>query len=102
MHEDVKAGLTFLSFNLLAKDMDVVQAITSRTGGISLPPFESLNLGLGVGDSWERVATNYQLVSRALGLEIDSLTTCKQVHGDRVIKITSKIKDLAPFVYYHQ
>ena len=97
MHENVKAGLTFLSFDLLAKEIGVVQAITSRAGGVSLPPFESLNLGVSVGDSWECVAGNYQLISRALGIGLDSFMTCKQVHGDRVIVIAERDGAKNPF-----
>ena len=102
MHECVRAGITLLSFDLLAKETGALHAITTRAGGESLPPFESLNLGLNVGDVQECVVRNYQLVSKALGIELDSFATCKQVHGDRVIEVTEKDEAKGPFSHYHE
>ncbi|MCX5886183.1 MAG: peptidoglycan editing factor PgeF [Proteobacteria bacterium] len=102
MHEYVRAGITLLSFDLLAKETGALHAITTRVGGESLPPFESLNLGLNVGDVRECVVRNYQLVSKALGIELDSFATCKQVHGDRVIEVTEKDEAKGPFSHYHE
>jgi len=87
VHECVRAGITLLSFDLLVKETEVLHAITTRAGGESLPPFESLNLGLHVGDDPERVIGNYELLSAALAFRLDTLVACKQVHGDRVIEV---------------
>jgi len=76
-----------LSFDLLAKETEVLHAVTTRQGGGSLPPFDSLNLGLHVGDDPERVIGNYELLSAALAFRLDTLVACKQVHGDRVIEV---------------
>ena len=87
MHECVRAGITLLSFDLLVKETEVLHAVTTRQGGGSLPPFDSLNLGLHVGDDPERVIGNYELLSAALAFRLDTLVACKQVHGDRVIEV---------------
>lgn len=87
MDERVSGGLPFFSFNLFSKGKEVFQAITTRIGGVSPPPFDSLNLDVNGGDSPENVMENYQLLSNALGFELDTLVTCKQVHGDRVIEV---------------
>ena len=87
MHEGVRAGITLLSFDLLVKETEVLHAVTTRQGGRSLPPFDSLNLGLHVGDDPERVIGNYELLSTALAFRLDTLVACKQVHGDRVIEV---------------
>jgi hypothetical protein len=102
VNECMVGVITFFSFNLLSKEREVFQAITSRTGGVSLPPFDSLNLSLSVGDSPERVIRNYQLVSSALAFELDSLVTCKQVHGDRVIDVKKKGEVENSFLYYQE
>ncbi|WP_417914129.1 peptidoglycan editing factor PgeF [Candidatus Electronema sp. JM] len=55
----------------------------SRFGGVSGPPFASLNLSYGVGDSPEHVAANRQIVKQHLGIK--HLVSAVQVHGDRVL-----------------
>lgn len=54
---------------------------TTRAGGASAPPYEALNLGMHVEDSWSRVHANRQLVARAVGLADDGLVFAQQVHG---------------------
>lgn len=45
-----------------------VKACSSlRTGGVSQPPFDSLNLGLHTGDSLEDVARNQAILAEAAG-----------------------------------
>jgi len=58
-------------------------AFTVRAGGISLPPFDSLNLGLHVGDDPAAVVENRRRALRALhpALDIDDLVVAEQVHG---------------------
>ena len=48
-----------------------VRAGTSlRSGGISLPPFDELNLGLHVGDDANDVVSNRNILSQHLDLAI--------------------------------
>lgn len=59
-----------------------VQAVFSgRMGGSSGPPYESLNLGLGVGDDPAAVAANRDALAVACGLTAADLTWMRQVHG---------------------
>ena len=63
-----------------------VQAIcTTRTGGVSVAPFDSLNLGDHVGDDPVAVARNRQLVAEALDLPATPLWL-QQVHGVKVAR----------------
>jgi YfiH family protein len=55
---------------------------TTREGGVSPPPWASLNLGGLVGDEPERVRENWGRLSAATGLRFARV---RQVHGDRVI-----------------
>jgi YfiH family protein len=57
---------------------------TTRAGGVSPPPWESLNLGRGVGDDPERVAENWRRLEAATGLRFARV---RQVHGTRVIHL---------------
>ena len=55
--------------------------VTTRAGGVSLPPFDSLNLGDHVGDDPAAVALNRQRLRAFLPAEPCWL---KQVHGTTV------------------
>ena len=68
----------------------VFAAFTRRTGGVSGPPFESLNLGLGVGDDPESVLANRTALARSCGLLPDDLAWMSQVHGTSVCYLDAK------------
>ena len=55
--------------------------MTTRAGGRSTPPYESFNLGAGVGDDPEAVAANRGRLADELGLGRDRLVWMEQVHG---------------------
>ncbi|MCW2600788.1 MAG: hypothetical protein JWM02_2617 [Frankiales bacterium] len=59
---------------------------TTRAGGVSLPPWEALNLARHVDDAHAKVMHNRELLSDQLG--VDALVFGKQVHGAgvRVVK----------------
>ncbi len=57
---------------------------TDRNGGVSGPPFESLNLGAGVGDESAAVAANRDRLARAQGLAADGIAWMRQVHSAAV------------------
>ena len=56
-------------------------AATSRLGGTSLAPYDSLNLAGYVGDAPAAVAANRARVAQALGLEPDRVCLMDSVHG---------------------
>jgi YfiH family protein len=58
--------------------------ITTRTGGNSLAPYASNNLGLHVGDNPECVQRNRQQLCAALGLN-QSPQWLEQIHGVKVV-----------------
>ena len=54
---------------------------SGRPGGSSQPPYDSLNLGLGVGDDPDAVASNRSALAATCGLAPGDLTWMRQVHG---------------------
>ena len=54
---------------------------TGRDGGVSAPPYDTLNLGGAVGDDAAAVAENRRLTARACGLADGRLAWMHQVHG---------------------
>ena len=59
---------------------------TTRRGGVSDGPFESLNLGLWTDDERERVRENRARVERLTG---GRLAQARQVHGPRVVEAST-------------
>jgi len=62
--------------------------VTTRHGGVSRGPYESLNLGLHVGDDAGAVVENRRRAAAALGLALADLVFCNQTHGRAVVEVT--------------
>jgi YfiH family protein len=60
---------------------------TTRSGGVSKPPFDTFNLGDHVGDDPAAVAANRKRLATAVGVAPDHLVWMNQVHGDRVVRV---------------
>jgi len=54
---------------------------STRQGGVSDGPYESLNLGILTDDEPERVSENRSILAREVGLERDRIAMGWQVHG---------------------
>ncbi|GAA2273081.1 peptidoglycan editing factor PgeF [Actinomadura luteofluorescens] len=62
---------------------------TGRAGGVSGPPFDSLNLGGAVGDDPAAVLDNRRRAAAALGADPERTVFMRQVHGADVAFATS-------------
>ena len=69
-------------------------AFTTREGGVSAPPYDSLNLGTHVGDDPAAVAENRRRVAEAVG--VSELVVADQVHGTDVVEVTGPWSGAAP------
>lgn len=76
--------LDFLTVSSL-KAEGVTHVFTTRSGGVSQGPYESLNLTWSRGDDKTAVEENRRRVTEALGL--DRLVFANQVHGRTVLKV---------------
>ncbi|GHC88515.1 laccase domain protein [Nocardiopsis terrae] len=63
-------------------------AVTERKGGVSRPPFDSLNLGLGTGDTREAVTANRARAAEDLGFGVERVVWMNQVHSADVLVAT--------------
>jgi purine-nucleoside/S-methyl-5'-thioadenosine phosphorylase / adenosine deaminase len=59
-------------------------AFSTRIGGVSEGPFESLNLGVFTEDVRERVVENRRRLASALGFAPDHVAIARQVHGAEI------------------
>ncbi len=78
----MSAPLLLFADNL--REAGIPHAFSTRTGGASVGPFASLNLGRAVGDDPAAVAHNRAAVLRALGLHERQHVEAQQVHGAAV------------------
>jgi polyphenol oxidase len=74
-------NLPILFFPSLSKYQNLVHFVTTRKGGFSLPPFNSLNLAFHVGDEREKVLKNRKRLARYLHIPLNYFTVSNQVHG---------------------
>lgn len=64
---------------------DIIYGFTTRSGGVSSPPFDSLNLGTGTSDDINDVLENYSLFYDYIGIGEECAAYMKQVHCDNVV-----------------
>jgi hypothetical protein len=64
-----------------ATDFGVAVAVTTRHGGTSGAPYDTLNLGLHVGDDPGTVVRNRALAASGFGVALDACVFARQVHG---------------------
>jgi YfiH family protein len=62
-------------------------AVTTRHGGVSAAPYDTLNLGLHVGDDPARVHTNRTRAAAAFGVELETMVYARQVHGTTAVAV---------------
>lgn len=67
----------------------LVAGFTTRKGGVSSLPFESMNCGLHVGDDTPSVIENRKKLCRTLDFPFESWTCADQIHGSEVAVIRS-------------
>jgi YfiH family protein len=85
-----QAGLTYYQFEYLAAQKKVVHGVFTRQGGVSVPPWNSLNLSCSTGDSAECVAENNRRLLSTLGLSPGQTVSAWLNHGRRVARVDSR------------
>lgn len=77
--------LPFFRFETLLVD----HALFTRQGGVSLTPFESLNLSVSVADEKDNVYANRRRAYGLFGRDTHSVVHAHLVHGNRVARVSS-------------
>lgn len=77
---------TFPALEALAPALRVW--FTTRMGGVSRPPFDSLNLGTHVGDRRSDVLENRRRLKHALGIGAGRVARGGQVHGTGIRRVS--------------
>ncbi|MGW6374924.1 peptidoglycan editing factor PgeF [Rhodococcus sp. NPDC055112] len=70
----------------------VRRVVTSRTGGVSAPPYDSFNLGDHVGDDPAAVAANRRRLADGIGLPFERLVWMEQIHSRNVTVVDGPVE----------
>ena len=85
-HDHTENGITVLQSDLLCGS--IRHGFSTRTGGVSPAPWDSLNLGVGRGDDLANVQENFRRLCGVLGLSHQRAVLSKQVHEDNIRLVT--------------
>ncbi len=67
------------------EEANIVAGMTTRIGGMSETPYNTLNMGYHVSDNKEHVTRNYELVESNLSIPKSRWVSAKQVHKSDVL-----------------
>jgi polyphenol oxidase len=82
--KNTEGRLKLFEFENLSQLSDLKHFVTTRFGGVSLPPYDSLNLGLHTADNQEHVLENRSLLASETGIAADRFLYASQVHSGDV------------------
>lgn len=88
-----REGVQWLEFELLSDLKRVRHAVFLRKGGVSAPPFNSLNVSTSAGDQSEATAFNRLKISRLMEAP---LTRINMVHGKHIVSIDELSEENTP------
>jgi len=88
-----KDGISYFQSSLL-ESPQVIHAFLSRRGGVSDPPFDTLNFDPRDADTKENIEKNFERVSGAFGFDTGLLVTVNQVHGSGVLLVDDTVQHL--------
>lgn len=92
-------SLSFWFFQHLLKYEEIRHFISTRNGGFSNSPYDSLNLGFHVGDNPAVVLKNRKRLASAFGIPLGNFTIARQVHGCNVKIVTKDLRGSGAFNY---
>jgi YfiH family protein len=85
----IGGGLTYYQFALWPA---LKHGVFTRHGGVSRPPWASLNMGGNVGDDPQAVRRNHELMYAALDLDEACACSVWQIHGADVILASKPVQ----------
>ncbi|MBI3754123.1 MAG: peptidoglycan editing factor PgeF [Deltaproteobacteria bacterium] len=88
------AGIQYASSSILESIDFISHGFLSRIGGISKPPFASLNFDMRDGDNIANIEHTKAAVGRLFGFDVKRLLTINQVHGSDILVIDKPVKDI--------
>lgn len=90
-----EAGIKYASSHILDALDFIRHGFLSRVGGISEPPFSSLNFDTRDGDDIKNVEHNKTIAGRLFGFDASRVLTINQSHGNDALIIDKPVKDIS-------
>ncbi len=91
--QKIRDRIIYYQFSSLQRySPELRHLITTRMRGYSQKPYDTLNIGLHVGDKSDDVIKNRGLVCQALGYSIDSMVAMQQSHSANTKTVDSRYK----------
>lgn len=84
MRKETSGDVAYYTFDALRDQTPLTHAISTRHGGISPAPYDTLNLSRTVGDDASNVAANILRLHTALNLDASATVSAYQAQADRV------------------
>ncbi|HHT9111673.1 MAG TPA: peptidoglycan editing factor PgeF [Candidatus Brocadiaceae bacterium] len=91
--------LPLLYFGSFLRQREINHFVSTRNGGYSNPPYNSLNLGFHVGDDPQLVLKNRGRLASAIGVPFYNFTFAKQIHDCNVKVVTESLRGSGAFEY---
>lgn len=85
-------SLPTFRFQNLSKHSGIDHFVSTRTGGLSPPPYESLNLGFHVEDNAKTVLQNRERLAANIDISLSDFTIAKQIHSGKVTIVTEEMR----------
>jgi len=82
-----KNGILYFENPEIEKLGWVIHGFLTRQGGISLPPYDSLNVSFSNGDQKENVSLNQERITSAFGFDLNQLILLKQMQLDGILTL---------------
>jgi polyphenol oxidase len=86
-----KNGLPYFEISELAKLGWIRHAFLTRHGGVSSPPYDSLNLSDKNGDQKELVSENGSLIAKTFGFDLSRLILLDQMQQDQILLLKEPV-----------
>ena len=85
-------SLSTFRFQNLSKQGGIDHFVSTRIGGLSPLPYESLNLGFHVEDIPKTVLKNRERLAANIGIPLSDFTIAKQVHSGTVTIVAERMR----------
>lgn len=84
---------SWVQAEILRQSDGVLHTFSTRQGGVSRPPFATLNLGQSVGDDPAAVEENRRRLFGAFGIGLGQVVRTRQVHGNGVLRVGAPLTE---------
>ena len=99
-HLKTKDGLPYFEIHEMTKIGWVRHAFLTRKGGVSLPPYDSLNISNDNGDREEDVIQNKNRIAGTFYFDPKRLVLLNQIHQDRILLLRKPRSTLPSLLEY--